>query len=204
MPQNASMWSRSSGQPKNDEKTLFFSFLFTLHPLSPVIFATATVVAFVLFRNSRFSFHCYIQREATPPRRSARKWRCDLSRLLARKITKGTHSCKPASLYRPIAAGSGDDSVVERRTRDLKISRSSPGRSGGRISFSRVNFLCWLYVHRTHAETIAVPRGTSHVTAKQRCNRFDGYSVQLNSKNFNHPTTGNFVVVMAGSQNNIT
>ena len=31
----------------------------TVHPLSPVIFATATVVAFVLLRNSRFSFHCY-------------------------------------------------------------------------------------------------------------------------------------------------
>ena len=30
------------------------------------------------------------------------KWRCDLSRLLARKITKGNHSCKPASLNCPI------------------------------------------------------------------------------------------------------
>ena len=72
-----------------------------LHPLSPVIFATATVVAFVLLRSSRFNFHCYTQREATPPQKSARKWRCDLWRLLARKITKGIHSCKPASLNRP-------------------------------------------------------------------------------------------------------
>ena len=38
----------------------FFS---TLHPLSTVIFATATVVAFVLLRDSRFNFHCYTQRE---------------------------------------------------------------------------------------------------------------------------------------------
>ena len=45
----------------------------TLHPVSPVIFATATVVAFVLFRNSRFNFHCYTQREATPTQKSARK-----------------------------------------------------------------------------------------------------------------------------------
>ena len=59
--------SRSSGQPKNDAKTLF------LHPPSPVFFATATVLAFVLLRNSRFSFYCYTQREATPTQKSARK-----------------------------------------------------------------------------------------------------------------------------------
>ena len=60
----------------------------TLHPLSPVSFAIATVVAFVLLRNSRFNFRCYAQREATPTQESARKWRCDLSRLLVRKITR--------------------------------------------------------------------------------------------------------------------
>ena len=78
-----------------------------LHPLSLVIFATATVVAFVLLRSSRFNFHCYIQREATPIQKSARKWRCDLSRLLPRKITTGIHSCKAASLNRPIPLTSG-------------------------------------------------------------------------------------------------
>ena len=45
----------------------------TLHPLSTVIFATATVLAFVLLRDSRFNFHCYTQREATPTQKSARK-----------------------------------------------------------------------------------------------------------------------------------
>ena len=71
MPQNAffSTNSRSSGQQKNDAKTLFFIF----HPLSTVIFATATVLAFVLLRNSRFNFHCYTQREAKPTQKSARK-----------------------------------------------------------------------------------------------------------------------------------
>ena len=46
MPPNVflSANSRSSGQQKNDTKTLFS----TLHPLSPLIFATATLVAFVL------------------------------------------------------------------------------------------------------------------------------------------------------------
>ena len=48
----------------------FFS---TLHPLSTVIFATATVLAFVLLRNSSFNFHCYTQHEATPTQKSARK-----------------------------------------------------------------------------------------------------------------------------------
>ena len=73
MPQNAlfSTNSRSSGQPKNDEKTPFF--FTTLHPLSTVIFATATVLTFVLLRDSRFSFYCYTQREATPTQKSARK-----------------------------------------------------------------------------------------------------------------------------------
>ena len=70
----------------------------------PVIFATAAVLAFVLLRNSRF--HFYTQREATPTKKSARKWRCDLSRLHARKITKGIHSCKPASMNRLIVPAS--------------------------------------------------------------------------------------------------
>ena len=85
------------GLPGKNANTLFS----ILHHLSPVILANAAVVAFILLRNSRFNFQCYTQREATPTHKSARKWRCDLSRLLARKIRKGIHSCKPASLNRP-------------------------------------------------------------------------------------------------------
>ena len=33
---------------------------------------------------------------------------------------------------------------LERRIRDQKVVGSNPCRSGGRIFFSRVNFLCWL------------------------------------------------------------
>ena len=76
-------------------------FLFTLHPLSTIIFATATVLAFVLPRNSNFNFYCYTQREATPTQKSARKCAANLSRLLSRKITKSIHSSKPTSLNRP-------------------------------------------------------------------------------------------------------
>ena len=100
IPQNA-FFPRNSDLLVS-QKTTQRHFFPTLHPLCPVIFATATVVAFALLRNSRFSFHCYTPREATPTQKSARKWRCDLSRLLARKITKGIHLCKPASLNHPI------------------------------------------------------------------------------------------------------
>ena len=53
---------------KKRRKDTFFP-----HPLSTVIFATATVLAFVLLRGSRFNFHCYTQREATPTQKLARK-----------------------------------------------------------------------------------------------------------------------------------
>ena len=98
MPKFFSTNSRSSGQPKNNTKT----FVSTLHCLSLVIFATAAVLAIVLLHNSRFNFHCYTQREATPTQKSAQKWHCDLLRLLAWKITKGIHLCKPSSLNHPI------------------------------------------------------------------------------------------------------
>ena len=37
--------------------------------------------------------------------------------------------------------GNADSSVIERRTPDRKVAGSSPDRSGGRIFFSKVNFL---------------------------------------------------------------
>ena len=100
MPQNAFFpWTHDLLVSQKSTQRHFFSHL---HPLSMVIFATATVVAFVLLRGSRFNFHCYTQHEATPTQKSAWKWRCDLSWLRAWKITKGIYSCKPASLNRPV------------------------------------------------------------------------------------------------------
>ena len=90
-----SMNLQSSGQPKNDAKTLFF----TLHPLSTVIFATATVLTFVLRHDSRFSFHSYTQREATPTQKSA--WKCTAtSRDFLHKRLQSAFNL--ASLNRPI------------------------------------------------------------------------------------------------------
>ena len=39
-------------------------------------------------------------------------------------------------------AQSQDSLLVERRTRDRKVASSNPGRSGRRIFFSGVNYLC--------------------------------------------------------------
>ena len=44
------------------------------HHLFPIMLANATVVAFVLHRNSRFNFHCYTQREAMSTQKWAQKW----------------------------------------------------------------------------------------------------------------------------------
>ena len=73
MPQNAFfLQTRDLLVSQKMTQRHFFS---PLHPLSTVIFATAAVLAFVLLRNStsRFNFHCYTQREATPTQKSARK-----------------------------------------------------------------------------------------------------------------------------------
>ena len=43
--------------------------------------------------------------------------------------------------YQP---GAGIACWAERRSRDRKVASSNPGGSGGRIFFSRVNFVCWL------------------------------------------------------------
>ena len=56
MPQNAfSPWTRYLLVSQKMTQRHLFS---TLHLLSSIIFATATVVAFVLLCNSRFNFHC--------------------------------------------------------------------------------------------------------------------------------------------------
>jgi len=63
---------------------------------------------------------------------------------------------------RNITTGIGDISVVAHRTRDRKVEGSSPHRSGGRIFFSRVNFLCWLlFRHPLHPRVTAVARKRS-------------------------------------------
>ena len=98
MPQNAffSTNLQSSGQPKNNADT-FFS---TLHPLSTVIFATATVLAFVLLRDigSVSVIHSVKQRLLRNRPGSALR---PLATSCAKDYNR-IHSSKPASLNRPI------------------------------------------------------------------------------------------------------
>ena len=102
MPQNAFFLRQTRDllvSPKKRRKDTFFS---TLHPLSTVIFAAATVLAFVLLRDSRLIFYCYTQCEATPTQKSARKCAAtsrDFS--VARKITKRIHSSKTSLAESP-------------------------------------------------------------------------------------------------------
>ena len=72
--------------------------------------------------------------------------------------------------------GAGITQRLERRTRDRKFPSSSPRRSGGRIFFSMVNFLCWLLLrYPLHLRVTVVVHKRSqslcqkcrwHVTAK--------------------------------------
>ena len=96
--------SRSCAQPKNDAKTLFP----TIHRgcYSTVFFSTATVLAFVLLRDSRFNFHCHTQREATPTRKSARKCAATSRDFLRERLQSAFTLANRVSLNHPIDMGS--------------------------------------------------------------------------------------------------
>ena len=65
--------------------------------------------------------------------------------------------------------GAGIGQRLERLTRDWKVPGSIPGRSGRRIFFSRVNFLCWLlFRYPFHPGVSAVARKRSR-SFRQKC-----------------------------------
>ena len=74
------------------------------------------------------------------------------------------------------SGGAGMAQWLERRTRDWKVAGSNPCWNGGRIFFSRVDFLCWLlfrYPFHPRVTTAARKKSRSfcqkcrwHVTAK--------------------------------------
>ena len=66
------------------------------------------------------------------------------------------------SLYIACIQGAGIAQWLERRTRDWKVAGSNPCWSGGRIFFSRVDFLCWLlFRYPFHPRVTAVARKRS-------------------------------------------
>ena len=59
-------------------------------------------------------------------------------------------------------SGAGIAQWLKRQTRDWKVAGSNPCWSGGRIFFSRVDFLCWLlFRYPFHPRVIAVARKRS-------------------------------------------
>ena len=70
--------------------------------------------------------------------------------------------CRVFGRIRAVRWRAGIAQWFERRTRDRKVPGSSPGRSGGRIFFSGVNFLCWLlFRYPFHPRVTAVARKRS-------------------------------------------
>ena len=70
-----------------------------------------------------------------------------------------------------IGKGAGIAQWLERRTRDWKVAGSNPCWNGGRIFFSRVDFLCWLlfrYSFHPRVTTVARKRSRSFCQ-KCRC-----------------------------------
>ena len=65
--------------------------------------------------------------------------------------------------------GAGIAQWLERRTRDRKVAGSNPCWSGGRIFFSRVNFLCWLlFRYPFHPRVTAAARKRSRSFCQKR------------------------------------
>ena len=61
-----------------------------------------------------------------------------------------------------IHAGAGIAQWLESQTRDWKVASSNPCWGGGRIFFSRVDFLCWLlFRYPFHSRVTAVARKSS-------------------------------------------
>ena len=54
------------------------------------------------------------------------------------------HKSAQTSLSSWLSTGSWDSWLVERQTHDRKVASSNLSRGGGRIFFTRVNFVCWL------------------------------------------------------------
>ena len=84
-----------------------------------------------------------------------------------------------ATKHLPFLLGAGIVQWSECRTRDRKVAGSNPCGTGGRIFFSRVNFLCWLlFRYPFHPRVTAVTRKRPlsfcqkcrwQVTAKHGC-----------------------------------
>ena len=70
----------------------------------------------------------------------------------------------------PHQVGAGIAPWLERRTRDWKVAGSNPCWNGGRIFFSRVDFLCWLlFRYPFHPRVTTVARKKSRSFLAKKC-----------------------------------
>ena len=70
----------------------------------------------------------------------------------------------------PVSQGAGIAQWLEHRTRDWKVAGSNPCWNGGRIFFSRVDFLCWLlFRYPFHPRVTTVARKKSRSFCQKRC-----------------------------------
>ena len=65
--------------------------------------------------------------------------------------------------------GAGIAQWLERRASDCKVAGSNPCRSGGRIFFSRVNFLCWLLFWYLFLPRVTAVAGKISQSFCQKC-----------------------------------
>ena len=92
----------------------------------------------------------------------------------ARKLGLLGHSQKPTHKAHK---GAGIACWLKRRTRELKVASSNPDRSGGRIFFARVNFVC---LHLFAVRSIPVlPQW--HVKDPGHCAKSAGGRLHLNT-----------------------
>ena len=60
---------------------------------------------------------------------------------------------------------------LERQTRDQKVPGSSPRKNGGRIFFSRVNFLCWLLFRYPFHPRVSYRRAVARKRSRSFCQK---------------------------------
>ena len=79
-----------------------------------------------------------------------------------RRRKRGGQSYLTGSISYP-TVGAGIAQWLEHRTRDWKVAGSNPCWNGGRIFFSRVDFLCWLlFRYPFHPRVTTVARNPGH------------------------------------------
>ena len=87
---------------------------------------------------------------------ATKQWRKYTTLVIMQKwaIKSYSHSCR--------IEGAGIAQWLEHRTRDWKVAGSNPCWNGGRIFFSRVDFLCWLlFRYPFHPRVTTVARKKS-------------------------------------------